>query len=106
RLAPALNARHLRTALLAQQPRDLAHAQLRPLRLSGPHQGGRELTGVHLSRGLWGAQLLGEGNVIRNPAGLVSGAATTCLGADETAVGGQGTVAPLAPNLFREFGVQ
>jgi len=101
-----LNARHLRTAPVAQQPRDLAHAQLRPLRLGGAHQGGRELSGVHLSRRLSRAQLLGEGDLIRNPMGLVSGAAMTCLGADETAIGGQGTVAPLAPDLLREFGVQ
>src|SRR3954471_21333688 len=89
-----VDARHPRTAPVAQNARDCADPQLRPLRLGGAHQGGRELTGMHLSRGAWGGQLLGEGNVIRSPAGLVGGAAMTCLGADETGIGGQGTVAP------------
>src|SRR3954471_4486404 len=84
-----VNARHPRTAPIAQNARDFADPQLRPLRLGGAHQGGRELTGMHLSRRLWGAQLLGEGNVIRNPAGLVSAVAVTCVGADEPTVGSQ-----------------
>src|SRR5690349_289734 len=54
-------------AALPCQARDLAETHLGPLRLGCLEQGGRELTGMHLRRGIWRAETLPDGRGLRQP---------------------------------------